>query len=576
MRLSLVIGLVSLISGTLCAQNVVLPDSVLEKANDFFYEAHRQNLLGNRDAAYELYSHSLELNPESPPTLYELASLNMMLNNDSVAISQMKKATHLAPDNYWYKDLLAKAYLKANNIDSAVAVFEDMAETYSGDTEVLGILEALYSRKQDYKNVVKTLDRIELIEGKSEQLSLEKFKIYLQMKDEKSAFDEMTALADEYPNDQRYRVMVGELLLDNGKPEEALKVFREVEKDYPDYVDLQMAFARYYSATKNDSLYQAQIEKVATMPGMDYKRRFSLIQSLLTENYQSHADTTHIMPLLAKVMECPQEDTSLAEFIVTYLIAVNASPNNIKPILNKILEVDPDNEPARNQLVSYAARANDFNEIIRICKPFTERSTDDPIVYYYLSMAYLNTDSTDLALLMMKKCLLHIKEDSSIDMITNAYSIIAEINHSMGNDKAAFEAYDSLLIYRPEDPLTLNNYAYYLSLQKKDLKRAEQMSALALEYEGDNYTYVDTYAWVLFQQKKYAEAKVYIDSALTLMQNDTTETLDANIYEHAGDIYIKCGFIDLALDYWQKALSLDPENKAIIEKKIKKRKYLEK
>ena len=75
--------------------------------------------------------------------------------------------------------------------------------------------------------------------------------------------------------------------------------------------------------------------------------------------------------------------------------------------------------------------------------------------------------------------------------------------------------------------------------------------------------------------KKYAEAKVYIDEAMNIMMQDSIQGEDANIIEHAGDIYSKCGLTQKALEYWQKALQLGSDQNIIIERKIKKRKYLE-
>lgn len=74
--------------------------------------------------------------------------------------------------------------------------------------------------------------------------------------------------------------------------------------------------------------------------------------------------------------------------------------------------------------------------------------------------------------------------------------------------------------------MVLNNYAYYLSLKKKDLQRAEAMSRLSNELEPDNSTYLDTYAWVLFQQKRYDEAKQYMDKVVELMERDGEEMSD--------------------------------------------------
>ena len=71
-------------------------------------------------------------------------------------------------------------------------------------------------------------------------------------------------------------------------------------------------------------------------------------------------------------------------------------------------------------------------------------------------------------------------------------------------------------------------------------------------------------------QKRYAEAKVYIDQAL---QNDSDSS--AVITEHAGDIFIQNDDPDRAIELWRQALEKDPNNKILI-RKIKLKKYIRK
>ena len=109
----------------------------------------------------------------------------------------------------------------------------------------------------------------------------------------------------------------------------------------------------------------------------------------------------------------------------------------------------------------------------------------------------------------------------------------------------------------------LNNYAYYLSERNEDLEKAEQMSRKTIDAEPKNSTFLDTYAWILFQQGKYADAKTYIDQAI---ENDST--LGDVVLEHAGDIYYMSGEKEKALDFWTKAAEKG-EGSGLLSKKIK-------
>ena len=77
--------------------------------------------------------------------------------------------------------------------------------------------------------------------------------------------------------------------------------------------------------------------------------------------------------------------------------------------------------------------------------------------------------------------------------------------------------------------VVLNNYSYFLSLEKKDLKKAERMSAQCIKLEPDNATYLDTYAWIFFVQGNYTLAKIYIESAL-----EKDKTKSAELVDHYG------------------------------------------
>ena len=94
------------------------------------------------------------------------------------------------------------------------------------------------------------------------------------------------------------------------------------------------------------------------------------------------------------------------------------------------------------------------------------------------------------------------------------------------------------------------------------------MSYKTIKAEPENSTFLDTYAWILFQQKRYEEAKIYIEQAIR-----SDSTLSGVVKEHAGDIYAQTGDMEKALDYWQQSLKGGNES-ATLKKKIQLKKYI--
>ncbi len=96
----------------------------------------------------------------------------------------------------------------------------------------------------------------------------------------------------------------------------------------------------------------------------------------------------------------------------------------------------------------------------------------------------------------------------------------------------------------------------------KAAKMAEKANALA----PDEPNFLDTYGWVLYQQKKYAEAKKWIGKALPLGGNKSPEIL-----ENYGDTLYQLNEIEEAVKYWQKAQEFGSTSKDLEQKIANKR-----
>ncbi len=499
------------------------------KFDYLFQEAIRQKQLFHYDAAIDLFNYCHTLDPQSGAALYELSTLYRYANNDSLATEALEKASKLYPDNFWYKSSLVRLYLNANRNDEALKHVEEMAKQFPEKSEVLMMLLELYEKKNDYANMVKVLDKIEVKEGKSEQLSMEKFRIFLQMNDEKRAFSEMKALADEYPNDLRYQVVIGDLYLDAGRKDEAVKQYKTVEALDSTNATLQLSLCNYYEHEGNDSLYHKYLTSLLTNPNVDDAARLRMMAVVVRENIERNADSTFILNLFDKVLQEPQTNASLLELRVRYMVTRDMPHNEIRPFLYKMLDIDPENNTARQQLLAYAVEEQDTVSILNICKPAIDYKSEDPIFYYYLGVSYIMLDEPQKALDALTAGLPRVAKssnDNKLQLTSNIYGMLGDIYHKLGNDDKAFQAYDSCLVYTQDDATVLNNYAYYLSLKKKDLAKAEEMSRRSNELEPDNSTYLDTYAWVLYQLKRYDEAKETMDKAVEIMKKEEEEPSD--------------------------------------------------
>ena len=549
------------------------------KFDYYFLEAVRMKQKGDYDAAFELYRHCLDICPQSAATLYEISQFYMALGQEEKSEEALKRAVRSDEGNFWYKQTLAAYYQRKRDIPKAVAVYEDMARQFPSRLEPLISLVDLYGQTKSYAEEIKALNRLEELDGKSEQVSMEKFRCYILMNDQEKAFNEIESLSTEYPYDMRYQTILGDVYMDNGKMKEAYDTYQRILKEVPGYAPALLSMASYYRKQGNDSLYRAQIDTILLNDNVESDTKMELMRQNILQSEQTTKDSTQIVALFQRILARPQQNADLAMLCAQYMITKNMKKESI-PVLEQVLSLDPENKPARLQLLSYAIQDNDLDEVIRIATSALEYHPDALEFYYYQGIAYYQQEKLDEALDVFTRGVRQINEKSDKQIASDFYAILGDIYHQKGRSEESYAAYDSSLVYNPDNIGTLNNYAYFLSVDKKHLDKAEEMSYRTVKAEPDNETYLDTYAWILFEKGRYTEARIYIEQAL---RNGGEKS--RVIVEHCGDIYYMLGEKEKALEYWKKADAIKeteegetpPTEEEIkrLKQKIKLKKYIE-
>lgn len=549
------------------AQSSLTPEQQ-RKYDYFFLEAMRLKEKKDYASAFGLLQHCLDIHPNAASALYEVSQYYMFLRQVPQGQEALEKAVANAPDNYWYSQGLASLYQQQNELDKAVTLLEQMVVRFPAKQDPLFNLLDLYGRQEKYDEVISTLNRLEKRMGKNEQLSMEKFRIYLQMKDDKKAFQEIESLVQEYPMDMRYQVILGDVYLQNGKKQEAYDVYQKVLAAEPDNPMAIFSMASYYKQTGQEELYQQQLDTLLLNKKVTPDTKVGVMRQMIVENEQADKDSTQIIALFDRIMKQEQDDPQIPMLYAQYLLSKNMEAESV-PVLEQVVDLDPTNNAARMMLIGAAVKKEDYKQIIKVCEPGIEATPDALEFYYYLAVAYNQAEKPDSVISICKRALEHTTADSKKEIVSDFYSILGDMYHTQKQMKEAYAAYDSALVYNPSNIGALNNYAYYLSVERRDLDKAEEMSYKTVKAEPNNATYLDTYAWILFEKGNYAEARIYIDNAMKSEGGDESDV----IVEHCGDIYYMTGDVDGALTYWKKALEMGSESKTL-KQKIEKKKYI--
>lgn len=558
----------ALLAVALFSLSATASDDTRTRYDYFFTKAMTERAQFNHTAAFELLRHCVAIDPSASEAYFFLGQYYGMMKDKPLMLAHFKRAADMEPDNETFLETLAQAYIENGQLDSAITTLETLTKAHTARADVLEMLTQLYQQQGEYRQMVRALDRLEALEGKNEKISYAKSGAYTQAGDKKAAIAEMRKLAEQFPNDLGYKSAYGDILLLNGEKTKAFKTYQEILAEEPDNIHALNSLRAYYNEQGDKQSSDSITRRILLNKATSVEGRASLMRQLVGENEAAGGDSTKILSLFREMQAQPNPSADLVMMQATYMTLKKMPADSVRPVLQHVVSLDPANSSARLRLVGMAWEADSMEQVAELCHTATEYIPDVLPFYYFRGLALYRLEKDTEALDAFQKGVAACEDKSDVQMMSDTYALIGDILSKLDRTDEAFAAYDSCLAWKEDNIGCLNNYAYYLSLQNRRLDEAERMSKQTITAEPKNATYLDTYAWILFLQKRYAEARIYIDQAVKL---DTAAS--AVIMEHAGDIHALDGDTEGAVTLWQQAQQADPDNK-LVARKIKQRRYI--
>ncbi len=185
-----------------------------------------------------------------------------------------------------------------------------------------------------------------------------------------------------------------------------------------------------------------------------------------------------------------------------------------------------------------------------------------PEISYYLALAQREAKQPQQALGTFAEALHEGELEQSEILNAKFYFHYGATAEQAGLYDKAAELFQKSITLDPENSADACNYLGYMwAEQNMHLDEAEQMIRRALKKEPNNGAYLDSLGWVEFRAGKFEQALTDLQRAAQNMTRD-----DPVVFEHLGDTYLKLNRVANAVESWQKALALDPQNRKIAEK----------
>ena len=538
-------------------------DSVMIR--QLFLSGLHEKTMENYSQAAELFTRVLHFDPSNAPALYELANIRKRTNNYTDAQLMLEHAVAISPDNEWYWLALAECYEKTNNIGKLENVFTQLIRLDSTKPEYYFDEANTYFIEKKYDDALKAYDQLEKITGLDDDILAGRQKIYLIQGKVDKATSEIKEMIDANPNEIRYYLLLAELYNSNGFPDKALKALQDAEKIDPNNGRMHLALADIYRDKKNYDASFNELKLAFAIPDLDIDQELKIILGYTPKFPDPDAKASALE--LSRILVTAHPDDSKAYAIYGDMLAQNDNYKDAATAYRKSIALDSSHYEVHEQLVRIDLAENDIDAAVKDGESALSLFPNQAWMNYLVGISILQQKNYNKALTYIKNTVTLAADDK--DLLSLTYSSLGDCYHELKDNTNSDTAYEKSLSYNPDNVYSLNNYAYYLSLRGEQLDKAAQMSAHSNELQPNTASFEDTYAWILFKQKKYTDAKVWIEKAIL---HDKTNS--ATQLEHYGDIMFYLGDTNAAVQNWKKAKS-HGEQSPVLDRKINEKKYIE-
>ncbi|HKK45905.1 MAG TPA: tetratricopeptide repeat protein [Balneolaceae bacterium] len=488
--------------------------------------------------------------PDLAGVNYALADTYLQLNDLTNAMYFGKQAAKLNPQNKWYHLKMVDIYQATGNNEAVIEQLNTALNYHPTDTDILYELAQTYTDDDSLSKANQVYNQILRLEGSSISIHLQKLKNFDDLGLQDSAIVELQEIQALDPDNLATLHVLSNYYLDMDRVEDAKKVLHDaLQINRKDPKTLTMLTDIYMQEGKWDSL-GTMIGQVVADSSVSAKNKMDIVQYLYS-NYNDDPGNAGLRDatghVLQQFMKNEPENAHVQELAADFFAQTNQNELALRA-LKKTNELMPSNDSAWHQRLQLLLVENRVKEAITVGQQAAKEIPQDPIILYFLGSAYLSNHEN-------QKALDNFKEASTLParkpLKASIYSGIGSAYAGLEKWEQVFDNYEQSLKFNPDNPGVLNNYAYYLSIQKQDLEKAKKMAERAIKLDPENASYLDTIGWVYYQMGKYKEAKKYIQQALD------TGKASAEVMEHMGDIMNKLQNTQKAKYWWRKALEKD-------------------
>lgn len=537
-----------------------------------FMDATGAKLQGDYGKAVQNYRNVLRLDPNNAAAMFELSKLYHQGMQPDEALALAKKAAATDKDNIWYRFLLAELSSQSGDLQGAAKAYQGILDQWPERYEVYFGLAGVLARQGKVDEAQKVYRDLERRFGMNPELVGHEYEMLIEAGNDAKAQELLERALAAEPDNAQYMGMLAELYQATGHEDKAQELYRRALEADPDDSMMRIALAQYYYDQGELDKGFEQLREAFLDPDLDIDPKMQLLMGFYQISGEGRPDSVgHKLVeqshALIQVMKKAHPQSGKPSSIEGDFFMREGKPAEARDAFRDALVYEQDKFPIWGAVLQLDLQLSDWQALQEDAAKAVDLFPTQPELYFYQGLGLGQLKRTAEAVEALR---------AGQDMVVDNKELEAQFLSLLGDSYNELKEYDKsdaaygkALAINKDDTGVLNNWAYFLSVRGEKLDKAEEMSRRSNELSPNSPTFMDTYAWILFKEGKYEEARVWQEKAIK-----ASPAAEGVLLEHYGDILYKLNDREGALEQWKKAQEAGDASE-LIDRKVSEGKLVE-
>lgn len=538
----------------------LLQESYSKQAKYLYDLAIIASLEGRLGSAYRLFQISYTLSP-SVSVAGAMGSL-LPDSKSRLKIFWLQKALSIDPNSRENIFALFFLYNRLGEYNQSQTLIESFCQKNPSDEEAQFYLASIYAQKGNYSkasSIIKSLlQQATTPPHIKEALQRLSFSIQIRNGNKKDAIAQILERVQKEDNNLETLLSAVDELSSLRAYQEALDLLlssKFSEKEYPDLL--------YVRATLQIAL-DKRLEGFQTLShllfdegkSLSIKERIDYIKRIMQSDPQISSQSKDYLPLIKRFAYENKQEEELQNLYLSVL-GIEGEEREYTAQLKLMEKLFPLRKDIPLELVRIHLLNKDYLSSDTLANNYLKNSPDFYEMYALQGSSLLLQGRKKEVISLLErgekiKSKRNIEEKETREAFGNMLSILAEAYYLENKKDLAYQTFERSFSYDDKNALVLNNYAYYLALDGKQLERAYELIAKAVSLMPKESNILDTYAYILMLRKEFLMAEIYIRQAIDIAPQK------ASLYDRYAEILSIQGKKIEAIEQLKKAQKLEP------------------